>query len=242
MIAPLFATGRFTPTRVGKMAPGRSFGAGWSVHPHARGEDDVTWNVGAGHRGSPPRAWGRFDGVDENGQPIRFTPTRVGKMDPCSGTPRSDSVHPHARGEDGGRVLWAAGVHGSPPRAWGRLRPGRMGDGALRFTPTRVGKIFIGSFDGSNLTVHPHARGEDSHSRGVKSTGAGSPPRAWGRLLAVPQSDVGVRFTPTRVGKMPSGSGCTRQTPVHPHARGEDKTEFDLQLPGNGSPPRAWGR
>ncbi len=50
---------RFTPTRVGTTGTNGPYHLGWTVHPHARGDNsgenrfDVTTN------GSPPRAWGQ---------------------------------------------------------------------------------------------------------------------------------------------------------------------------------------
>src|SRR5204863_69588 len=50
---------RFTPTRVGTMGPYRGDGPSGTVHPHARGDDTLTFRNFGRRFGSPPRAWGR---------------------------------------------------------------------------------------------------------------------------------------------------------------------------------------
>ena len=51
-----------------------------------------------------------------------------------------------------------------------------------------------------------------------------------------------MRFTPTRVGKTPSGLRRRILMAVHPHAGGEnfDTVQFSVML--DGSPPRGWGK
>src|SRR5450755_3296043 len=54
------ANERSTPTRVGTTAR-RGIATGrCSVHPHARGDDDLTWLFTGSLSGPPPRAWGRL--------------------------------------------------------------------------------------------------------------------------------------------------------------------------------------
>ncbi len=115
----------------------------------------------------------------------------------------------------------------------------------------------------SATSVHPHGRGDDGGQSRPGHYPLGSPPRAWGRLVARSGSNDPVkvhphgrgddwgygkcvfsvaRFTPTGVGTTRSGCVRRRRLTVHPHGRGDDgilasKTNADL-----GSPPRAWGR
>ncbi len=70
----------------------------------------------------------------------------------------------------------------------------------------------------------------------------GSPPRAWGRLERGPGEPPRPRFTPTCVGKTTFGIHPPRCITVHPHVRGEDKSEIKKVTSYTGSPPRAWGR
>src|SRR5690606_191671 len=111
---------RFTPTRVGTI---KSEPAGLSelaVHPHARGDNQITEIAEAVWGGSPPRAWGQSRGLRAAVRPRRFTPTRVGTMSGASSGSVSRTVHPHARGDNVVQRHDAADLDGSPPRAWGQ--------------------------------------------------------------------------------------------------------------------------
>src|ERR1035437_8995155 len=131
---------------------------------------------------------------------------------------------------------------GSPPRAWGHRRQVSCLLAALRFTPTRVGTTVPDIPHLGSLPVHPHARGDNAASGTRTMRGSGSPPRAWGQRPR-PHADVrGYRFTPTRVGTTASSSNISGQTPVHPHARGDNRMRGTNPDWANGSPPRAWGQ
>src|SRR5207237_1260533 len=151
------------------------------------------------------------------------------------------TVHPHACGEDQGRLPIHSHYLGSPPRVWGRL-PNLEAEGeALRFTPTRVGKTRPSTIAAAVPTVHPHAWGEDGRTvEGVPGS-FGSPPRVWGRRYERLNRAPSLRFTPTRVGKTPSRHHHCLHPPVHPHACGEDEDWVWQPHPGHGSPPRVWG-
>ena len=152
---------RFTPTCVGTTmrprsacqtssgSPPRAWGrrsascpcpSSTPVHPHVRGDDRDRRQVVTSRRGSPPRAWGR---------PGLHVSTHCAVQ-----------VHPHVRGDDElqavpsvfclrftptcvgttlGRLFLLGKRRGSPPRAWGRLAPGRKFDPGPGFTPTCVG-------------------------------------------------------------------------------------------------------
>ena len=69
----------------------------------------------------------------------------------------------------------------------------------------------------------------------------GSPPHAWGILLAPGRKGVCGRFTPTCVGNTGMRQAMTPTTPVHPHMRGEYTLPHLIWLNVNGSPPHAWG-
>src|SRR5947208_670007 len=53
----------------------------------------------------------------------------------------------------------------------------------------------------------------------------GSPPHAWGRLVAAEDGPRLLRFTPTCVGKTASYAAPSRNPSVHPHMRGEDSPQ-----------------
>src|SRR5437763_834689 len=97
-------------------------------------------NANAQH-GSPPRTWGRPRTRRLQSEPQRrFTPTHVGKTTLPDATVCTTAVHPHARGEDVVARPCAYGLHGSPPRTWGRLLATQLLVRPSRFTPTHVGK------------------------------------------------------------------------------------------------------
>ena len=156
---------------------------------------------------------------------------------------KSESVHPHAGGENGNSSLSAISTSGSPPRGWGK-RFQSAGDWLdCRFTPTRVGKTRIATRSPGRLSVHPHAGGENERqsqpcgrrerftptrvgkTMGKDAKGAiedGSPPRGWGKRtqLQLPLND----------------------SAVHPHAGGENCRLLWLPCDSLGSPPRGWGK
>ena len=173
---------RFTPTRVGTAHEARGHLARGSVHPHARGDGLRTAALRAVPIGSPPRAWGRQADDLFTGPLLRFTPTRVGTARFSEVNRLAQTVHPHARGDGSllDEILFA--VTGSPPRAWGRRDEDLAAVGDHRFTPTRVGTAPCSLLSLSVRSVHPHARGDGPSPAGIAAVGAGSPPRAWGRL------------------------------------------------------------
>ena len=193
-------------------------------------------------RGSPPHAWGRHHGRDQARCRGRFTPTRVGKTTAARQPATGPAVHPHTRGEDASKVTFGIGASGSPPHAWGRHPHLLDTVPDHRFTPTRVGKTSPSRAASRSRTVHPHTRGEDAASRGRGRYPRGSPPHAWGRLLRILRLVLGLRFTPTRVGKTPHRPSGRRGRAVHPHTRGEDRRPGQLRDVSHGSPPHAWGR
>ncbi len=157
---------------------------------------------------------------------------------------RSDrtTVHPHARGENAPNLYLVGYGNGSPPRAWGKPRLPRAGQGAIRFTPTRVGKTRPCYTQRRAWAVHPHARGENRFVAGIQTAIVGSPPRAWGKRVTWQGPLRLRRFTPTRVGKTHCQRRGSRERPVHPHARGENFFFRFLSPQKIGSPPRAWGK
>jgi len=252
---------RFTPTCVGNTGEGFLISAPSPVHPHVRGEYEITQPTSTSPYGSPPRAWGIHYSLPESGNHHRFTPTCVGNTTPVLAFCYPGSVHPHVRGEYVRYAVHAKYIGGSPPRAWGILTKGLIGRESNRFTPTCVGNTLFGFGGCSGVSVHPHVRGEYKMARTMVRSGLGSPPRAWGILFRLLLESVSCRFTPTCVGNTTRGRGrlahlrftptCVGNTrhaepdaagfSVHPHVRGEYRTEKVHCSPTAGSPPRAWG-
>ena len=50
------------------------------------------------------------------------------------------------------------------------------------------------------------------------------------------------RFTPTGVGTIPRPRRVIRNTTVHPHGRGDNRSTHTVMSMTRGSPPRAWGQ
>ena len=105
-------------------------------------------------------------------------------------------------------------------------------------------------------------RGEDAKCVRAALELIGSPPHAWGRRSAGAAVAIGIRFTPTCVGKTTTNTPSLFSSPVHPHMRGEDilarlgeppapvhphmrgedQTPWGKPVFYAGSPPHAWGR
>ena len=212
---------RFIPTRVGNGSSRPPTPGGTAVHPHARGERDLTFRRMCENNGSSPRAWGTA--CIDSTYPInhRFIPTRVGNGRRCPDRPAERPVHPHARGERTWPAFTPANRIGSSPRAWGTGDRGDIGQRCRGFIPTRVGNGTRLSPTGPSRPVHPHARGERKRSRCREPIIPGSSPRAWGTGFLIESISVEKRFIPTRVGNGVAVAAGRPRRPVHPHARGE---------------------
>ena len=171
-----------------------------TVHPHARGERDVTPWSQSPDIGSSPRPWGTLvlgrDGV----LVLRFIPTPVGNAASPQAPAPPGAVHPHARGERRVAPNIIQYDDGSSPRPWG-TRAG-LADwlGSGRFIPTPVGNALWQRPPSARLAVHPHARGERITSRAAVETLLGSSPRPWGTHGRGELALLGHRFIPTPVG------------------------------------------
>ena len=170
------------------------------------------------------------------------TPTGVGKTTrhtACRGAARK---HPHGRGEDFARCNELGASLETPPRAWGRLLEAEREAQAGRNTPTGVGKTWSSLAACRAIQKHPHGRGEDAARMAGCSPSAETPPRAWGR----PPVGCGIcsrgRNTPTGVGKTVTIPYRVAPTQKHPHGRGEDDAQIDIEGLKAETPPRAWGR
>jgi len=179
--------------------------------------------------------------LTEDGQPRRFTPTRVGTSTSMRRRAGSRSVHPHTRGDINFSQLTRNCNSGSPPHAWGHRARALSRLGPWRFTPTRVGTSSIFSQRSSSASVHPHTRGDITSSSSRKSCAFGSPPHAWGHPEIAARSSVHRWFTPTRVGTSIVRRGSRPPSPVHPHTRGDIVSTMAIRMGDTGSPPHAWG-
>jgi len=154
--------------------------------------------------GSPPRPWGQWYSKGRMSKHERFTPTPVGTMKQEPVRLKTETVHPHARGDNSMLSgIWER-HWGSPPRPWGQSEQAGTQHQTARFTPTPVGTISPESAAIDLATVHPHARGDNGRHAGAVAMPSGSPPRPWGQFP--PQQWIGyfLRFTPTPVGTISS--------------------------------------
>ena len=130
----------------------------------------------------------------------------------------------------------------TPPRAWGRRTTARQKLKHLGNTPTCVGKTEHRAGKIRWQWKHPHVRGEDNGGGWGDAVGAETPPRAWGRLMSIPNPYGVDRNTPTCVGKTFIMITSLRLDWKHPHVRGEDETGQRPCPDMTETPPRAWGR
>ena len=213
---------RFTPTCVGKPKSRPRPSANPTVHPHVRGEADGRLLITASAIGSPPRAWGSRAGRPGSRHSSRFTPTCVGKPRSNWERSRKCTVHPHVRGEAQPGASTASSVGGSPPRAWGSRKLGRVARVEDAGSPPRAwGSRRPNPVTSPSNAVHPHVRGE----AGARDRDRAEP----------------CRFTPTCVGKPKPSLTSNPEKAVHPHVRGEAKQRSEGLWNKVGSPPRAWG-
>jgi hypothetical protein len=169
----------------------------------------------------------------------------VRTITPAAPSFRSPAVHPHARGDDLGKLRmcdvdhgsphavgtmltnWAATVaqHGSPPSTWGRSRHVAAARLRVRFTPTPVGTMLQIPRAHAAPPVHPHARGDDKRLGFAIDPPYGSPPRRWGRCSCCHRQCLPCRFTPAPVGTIWGSRANNPSAEVHPHAPGDDDSD-----------------
>ena len=235
--------GRFIPTHVGNSCSSCARSSLAAVHPHARGEQiDEAGGSHAGF-GSSPRTWGtgvappanricqRFipTHVGNRGcRPVaraavvRFIPTHVGNRFSVLFLPLIASVHPHARGEQGGCGECSGYETAVHPHARGDQPASRQQRPA-------------------QPPVHPHARGEQFFFGAFHELSHGSSPRTWGTVRSRSSYRLSIRFIPTHVGNRCSLMPHLPADTVHPHARGEQVLPSTVLREIVGSSPRTWG-
>ena len=175
------ATGRFTPTGVGKTLQCEPTTSIPKVHPHRCGENPYPPGARDEQLGSPPQVWGKRHRLLPEAQRGRFTPTGVGKTLAAVVTLTARRVHPHRCGENVPRASKPPCRCGSPPQVWGKLARRQGQRNLLRFTPTGVGKTSGGGVGLGGVLVHPHRCGENRCHRRMQPFITGSPPQVWGK-------------------------------------------------------------
>ena len=171
----------------------------------------------------------------------RNIPTGVGRRKDSSSRRSNLSEHPHGRGEKMSRRRVARALAGTSPRAWGEVGGDGRVPAQVRNISTGVGRSSRRSRGGRTCTEHPHGRGEKLSLIMGGFSNVGTSPRAWGEGRLRSKEHTLSRNIPTGVGRSASGAAGRRQTPEHPHGRGE-KAQFGERERGvRGTSPRAWG-
>ena len=122
----------------------------------------------------------------------------------------------------GARTPEAVPYFAPPPRAWGQLIYWLRWLSSTRATPTCVGTTVHEKQSRTQITVHPHVRGDNATLSGMVLTAIGSPPRAWGQRILL--------------------YSRIYYTTVQPHVRGDNGHSCTCIYTSVGSPPRAWGK
>ena len=111
----------------------------------------------------------------------------------------------------------------------------------VRIIPTRVGNSRPEASRPGQLPDHPHACGEQVSGATRKRYRCGSSPRVWGTGGVDCQRLEALRIIPTRVGNRPRLYPSDIVPPDHPHACGEQNSNYNASYMTTGSSPRVWG-
>ena len=171
---------RFIPTHVGNSSSPPRCSMRSTVHPHARGEQELAARFMADSSGSSPRTWGTAATPLPCPSRPRFIPTHVGNSTARTVNSVQPTVHPHARGEQNTICDSGTSDNGSSPRTWGTVHLGGGRSGISRFIPTHVGNSQAPALELWRYSVHPHARGEQWTTGSPLRFSIGSSPRTWG--------------------------------------------------------------
>ena len=131
---------------------------------------------------------------------------------------------------------------GSSPR--GRGKRAQVGGAARahRLIPARAGKTPSAQADGSVLSAHPRAGGENALSSAYARSSSGSSPRGRGKLRERDRLLPVDGLIPARAGKTVTRARCCVTGPAHPRAGGENTPHSELRAVGCGSSPRGRGK
>ena len=212
---------RFIPALAGNTRILWTATCGASVHPRARGEHDQRLLGDFTPFGSSPRSRGtQFRGFLSS-CPRRFIPALAGNTLAALQRFPSRPVHPRARGEHQGQLLFGHHQAGSSPRSRGTRRHDHSRGGALRFIPALAGNTFLRIVQSGLRGVHPRARGEHLPDFCSNENESGSSPRSRGTRHDAERTAVVARFIPALAGNTPRPIATPPGWTVHPRARGE---------------------
>ncbi len=232
---------RFIPAHAGNTRHPPPPGAVSPVHPRARGEHKEAFGAGAADDGSSPRTRGTPGSAAGRAGLCRFIPAHAGNTFAASAAARDAAVHPRARGEHAGNVMFSAGSAGSSPRTRGTRPDERHGGWFGRFIPAHAGNTDHHRTHRLRHPVHPRARGEHEDADAFGGGHGGSSPRTRGTRPTPAAVVLAERFIPAHAGN--TGFCCEAATrgSVHPRARGEHAVVFQWDPANDGSSPRTRG-
>ena len=233
---------RFIPACAGKAAGPGCPAAPPAVHPRVRGEGVQVPPVLNVNPGSSPRARGRRSRFCTRWPHARFIPACAGKAYDHANRLNSRSVHPRVRGEGHPQRRQPGQSDGSSPRARGRPKRGWARWSKSRFIPACAGKATRRHCVQRQRPVHPRVRGEGVTKPSAGIGGAGSSPRARGRLRKNCPTVARLRFIPACAGKAVEKSLARRFVSVHPRVRGEGITAPLTCGPGSRFIPACAGK
>ena len=130
---------------------------------------------------------------------------------------------------------------GSSPRTRGTVLSGWLLASARRFIPAHAGNRSWSSRACRRRSVHPRARGEQAAGETFINPHTGSSPRTRGTDPHSTTAANVVRFIPAHAGNRPASPAWRGRFPVHPRARGEQKSAPLARAACGGSSPRTRG-
>jgi len=212
---------RFIPAHAGNRKPFGGPPGVESVHPRARGEQQVRLLLRRSHLGSSPRTRGTGLRRRAAAASCRFIPAHAGNRCPFSSTADPTAVHPRARGEQslfcGFRLL----DDGSSPRTRGTVGPPSWKYDGYRFIPAHAGNRATPAQSRPQRPVHPRARGEQAGNTVTADIHGGSSPRTRGTGQNPNSEFSRRRFIPAHAGNSLRARRSASRRTVHPRARGE---------------------
>ncbi len=191
--------------------------------------------------GSSPRSRGTPGPVPGRIEQARFIPALAGNTACMSPLMHGLAVHPRARGEHADLSDVSHHGAGSSPRSRGTLRQGQTAQQIGRFIPALAGNTPAKCRPRSRWPVHPRARGEHFGVAFQHGGQHGSSPRSRGTLAQQIVVILAGRFIPALAGNTPRTLACPQIDPVHPRARGEHGSVYQINRAYTGSSPRSRG-
>ena len=172
---------------------------------------------------------------------MRFIPTHAGNTLLSHPRGRSESVHPHTRGEHISSASSRCNGIGSSPHTRGTHRCYKCGATVTRFIPTHAGNTLAVHLPVVTVSVHPHTRGEHTAAISVVRLSRGSSPHTRGTHEHSTMFQPNTRFIPTHAGNTAGTQLRGVLLAVHPHTRGEHLLLPAQEINGDGSSPHTRG-